>query len=191
MGLPAHSGDDRALPPGIQFVGTERQPDATYYVYRARSRSSALEFLRARPVKEQLVYTIVETPEGNLGRDLICIFEEATGAMIELVARQASARPTVSKTHCAWCGYSIVPVKIAMPVPEIGISQVVSYFTREEYRDFVKRGHGFRCLECGLLQCAACTAGEEIGSNRLSCRADGQTRLSTVVALLAGPEQSR
>jgi hypothetical protein len=36
-----------------------------------------LEFLRGCVVRDERVYAIAENPQGNLGKDLVMIFEEA------------------------------------------------------------------------------------------------------------------
>lgn len=56
-----------------------------YQVYAAESKSLALKFLRGIPTDEipPLFYIIVETPEGNIGKDMNGMFDEATGKGIQ------------------------------------------------------------------------------------------------------------
>ena len=71
-------GDDGREKKGeAQYSHTEKKGPITYEVYRAPSKSIALEFLKSKPVSRQLYYLIVETPdEGNWGRDINGIFQE-------------------------------------------------------------------------------------------------------------------
>jgi hypothetical protein len=72
--------------PGVAETSMEIQPDGKKYeVYTAKSKSLALEFLRGLPTDEipSLYYVIVETPEGNVGKDLNGMFDEATGKNIQ------------------------------------------------------------------------------------------------------------
>lgn len=54
----------------VEFVGKERRGGCTYEVWRAESRAQAKSFLKAKVVTEKLYYIEVETPEGNIGRDI-------------------------------------------------------------------------------------------------------------------------
>ncbi len=70
---------------GIRVVGLDEKDNGNVYeVYTSHSRATALEYLRAIPLSEfpPLYYVIVETPEGNLGKDLKGMFEESTGNSI-------------------------------------------------------------------------------------------------------------
>jgi len=65
--------------PGINPVSWEEKYDGRRYeVYRGSTRAIALEFLKSIPTTEipQLFYIIVETPQGNVGKDLKGIFDE-------------------------------------------------------------------------------------------------------------------
>ncbi|MFJ8827801.1 hypothetical protein ACIREE_39475 [Streptomyces sp. NPDC102467] len=145
-------------PPGapdgspVQYVGTEQQPRAIYHIYRGPDREQALAFLRSTPVAEPLIYLVVETPQGNVGRDLVCLFDERSGAVIEFGPRTPSQHPRQSPTHCAWCGVYVVP----FDVPEYAVrnaSTLSVYLAIDEARD---RGHGWHCRACALLQCVFC-----------------------------------
>src|SRR5205807_3829377 len=90
---------------------TQRQNDgSTYDIYRAPSRAEALAFLRDFEVKEERRYVIVETPQGNLGKDFVLIFDEKTQETIELARRKPLASLKKSMTHCCRCGYPVLPL---------------------------------------------------------------------------------
>ena len=55
---------------------TDKQGPNTYEVYKAPSQSVALEFLKNKPVSKPLYYVIIETPEGNWGKDKDGIYQE-------------------------------------------------------------------------------------------------------------------
>lgn len=80
-----------------------------YEVSWVKSEAVALEYLRRRDVRQERYYVIVETPYRNLGRDMIMIFDEADGALVEIPERTPLAELTASPTHCARCGYPIMP----------------------------------------------------------------------------------
>ncbi|MFF7635962.1 hypothetical protein ACFZB9_22870 [Kitasatospora sp. NPDC008050] len=146
---------DENLPPEVRFVRTERSDTATYHVHSGPDRQAALTFLRRNPVPDELVYTIVETPEGNFGRDLIYLFHEADGSTIELAGRPRAQQPTPSDTRCGWCSFFVVPTTVAINDQWAGTVQV--YRTYDELAALVKTGGGFHCRSCSLLQCAVCS----------------------------------
>ena len=47
-----------------------------YEVYTGPDKASAMAFLKDRPVDKKLYYVVVETPEGNFGRDVMGIYQE-------------------------------------------------------------------------------------------------------------------
>ena len=55
---------------------TDKQGPNTYEVYKAPSQSVALEFLKKKSVNKPLYYVIIETPEGNWGKDKDGIYQE-------------------------------------------------------------------------------------------------------------------
>ena len=59
-----------------KFVRKEQNGMNTYEIYRGASRAAATEFLQAHPVYKPLYYIVVETPEGNFGRDKGGIYQE-------------------------------------------------------------------------------------------------------------------
>lgn len=166
---------DGSLPPGIRFEKTQQNATATYHVYSGPSQRAALDFLRATPVREELVYNIVETPEGNLGCDFIYIFRESDGATIELVAREQNPQPTPSDTRCAWCGYFIKPSMVA--INEDIVSSVTTYHLYDDLRGLVRVGGGLKCTGCSLLQCAVCNglASPDWQPADLRCRSCGES----------------
>ncbi|MFE6765904.1 hypothetical protein [Streptomyces sp. NPDC057689] len=157
----------------VRFKHTEKNDTATYHVHTGPGRQAALDFLRRTPVRDELVYVIVETPEGNFGRDLIYLFREADGATIELAERPRSQSPTPSSTRCAWCGCVVVPCVI--PLNDEMKGTVTSYSTYAELAGLVKTGGGFRCDPCALLQCAVCSglAGARGSARAPACLACG------------------
>ena len=65
----------------VTFVREERKAGPlgstnTYRTYRGPSKAAAMAFLQANPVNKPLYYIVVETPEGNFGRDSSGIYEE-------------------------------------------------------------------------------------------------------------------
>ena len=49
---------------------------STYEVYTAPDKASAMAYLRTRTVSQRLYYIVVETPEGNFGRDINGFYQE-------------------------------------------------------------------------------------------------------------------
>src|SRR4051794_29315111 len=90
--------------PKCPFKKTEHSQGNRYDVYSGKDRNEAFAFLRGLEIKEERHYAIVETPDGNFGKDLIMIFDERTQDLIELAERKPLARLQKSRTHCARCG---------------------------------------------------------------------------------------
>lgn len=72
-----------AIKPGkVTFVREERKQQAgytlTYQIYKGPDAASASAFLQEHPVTKQFYYIMVETPEGNYGRDIDGIYKEGT-----------------------------------------------------------------------------------------------------------------
>ncbi|MER5862830.1 hypothetical protein [Kitasatospora sp. NPDC002040] len=167
-------GEGDGLPAGVRFKQTERTGQATYHVYGGLSRRAALEFLRGAHVKNELVYTIVETPEGNFGRDLIYLFDEANGEPIELAERPRSQSPSPSGTRCAWCDFFVVPYRL--PINDEMASSVSVHFTYDKLALLVKTGGGLRCGACSILQCAVCSGIDQTGGTAVAttCQVCGE-----------------
>lgn len=156
---------------GVVFVKTEHNAKGgTFHVHRGPSRAVALTFLRQNTPEEELVYTIVETPEGNVGCDFIYLFEESDGKPIEFVPRPSSKSPKRSTTHCAWCGFVVVPYEMDLPT---GTGSVELYWTLDEVAELGTTGRGLVCNECSLLHCIPCSGLDPNGSNTAmpKCRA--------------------
>lgn len=60
----------------VTFVSEDHKGMHTYRVHRAPSKAAAIAFLQANPVTQNYLYLIVETPEGDFGRDINGIYEE-------------------------------------------------------------------------------------------------------------------
>jgi hypothetical protein len=60
----------------VTFVRNEQMGNAYYEIYSGKSKKSALAFLGNNPVNESFFYRIVETPEGNYGRDINGVYQE-------------------------------------------------------------------------------------------------------------------
>ncbi|MER6685957.1 MULTISPECIES: hypothetical protein [Streptomyces] len=172
------------FPAGVRFKQTERTDQATYHVYGGPSRRAALEFLRGAHVKDELVYNIVETPEGNFGRDLVYLFHEADGELIELGERPQSRSPSPSGTRCAWCGFFVVPYKLPINEENENVGSVSLILTYTELAVLVKTGGGLHCGACSMLQCAVCSGITQTGGTALAtvCRAcGGKLAVQTVI----------
>jgi len=62
--------------PKVTYQGTEKQGPHTYETYKAGSKEDALAFLKTKFVDKKLYYIVVETPDGNWGRDIQGIYQE-------------------------------------------------------------------------------------------------------------------
>jgi len=60
----------------VTYQSTDKNGPNTYEVYSGPDAETAKEFLKSKPVTESLYYVIVETPEGNYGRDKDGIYKE-------------------------------------------------------------------------------------------------------------------
>ena len=139
MGIEAPRGS-------VKFVKIENTGGNTYEVYTASSRKEALTFLRDREVKEEGRYLIVETPEGNIGRDLIMIFDEKSQETIEFPSRKPLAALVRSLEKCTGCGYTVIPAGAVVPGA-----------TYSGYVDPLKeKGGGYVCAGCKTLWCTCC-----------------------------------
>jgi hypothetical protein len=58
------------------YVRTDRKGQNTYEIYKAPSKLVALDFLKGKTVTKALYFLIVETPEGNWGKDIDGIYQE-------------------------------------------------------------------------------------------------------------------
>jgi hypothetical protein len=108
-----------------------------------------MTFLREQEVKEPLRYLIVETPEGNLGKDLISIFDERDSKTLELGIRKPLRTLNKSDTHCSSCGYFVIPGGVS-PIKAAWHFQFLSL------EDMQKKGQGLFCQRCESIMCAFC-----------------------------------
>jgi len=139
------------------FVRTQHQPDGnTYEIYRASTRSAAIAFLRFHDVCEERGYAIVETPEGNVGKDFILIFDEKTQETIELGRRKLLSKPKTSVGRCCSCGYPVIPYRKA-PDLRLTIGKVKTFLIIAEAK---KNGAGYVRRSCGAICCAFCATPE-------------------------------
>lgn len=71
-----------AHPEQVVYVKEERKSGmggtAIYRVYKGPDEQSAMAFLQQNPVTQNLLYLVVETPEGNFCRDAMGIYKEDT-----------------------------------------------------------------------------------------------------------------
>ena len=58
------------------YVRKDVKGPNTYEIYKAPSKAAGLEFLKMKTVTKSLYYVIVETPEGNWGKDKDGIYKE-------------------------------------------------------------------------------------------------------------------
>jgi hypothetical protein len=69
-----------AQPEKVVFVTEQRNPGmggtAIYRVHRGPDEQSAMAWLQQNPVTQNLLYLVVETPDGNFCRDLMGIYKE-------------------------------------------------------------------------------------------------------------------
>lgn len=69
-----------AKPDKVTFVREKRKQGLTgtliYRIHKAPDAASAKAFLQQNPVNERLYYIVVETPDGNYGRDIEGIYKE-------------------------------------------------------------------------------------------------------------------
>jgi hypothetical protein len=156
----------------VRFVRTEHNATGgVYHVHSGPDRGAAVAFLRQSPPQEELVYNIVETPQGNVGCDFIYLFEEADGKPLDFAPRaRLEQAPTPSKTHCAWCGFFVVPYERKLPR---NAAAVQFYLTHDELAELAKTGEGLACRDCGLVTCILCTGLDPAGGNTAEprCRA--------------------
>ena len=64
---------------GVEVAGIDKKTNGRIYeVYRSQSRSTALSYLNGIPggVIPESHYVVVETPQGNVGRDIAGLYDE-------------------------------------------------------------------------------------------------------------------
>ncbi len=60
----------------VKFLREDRANGATYRTYRGGSKADALAFLAEQNVTQREYYLVVETPEGNFGKDIQGFYQE-------------------------------------------------------------------------------------------------------------------
>ena len=60
----------------VTFIRESRDNNSVWRVHQALSKADALAFLSQHPIDRPLYYMIVETPEGNFGRDIDGFYQE-------------------------------------------------------------------------------------------------------------------
>ena len=60
----------------VRFKEKFKKGNYTYEIYQANSRADAQSFLGNRVVTQKLYYVVVETSEGNFGRDNMGMYQE-------------------------------------------------------------------------------------------------------------------
>lgn len=162
--------------PAVHLMKTELVEGATYHIHKASNLAQAMTFLRRTPVTEPSVYMVVETPQGNIGRDFIYIFHEPAGTPIEHGPRPPLPEPVASSTHCAWCGFYVGPFDVSqMP------GSATTFALHLTVDDILNNGGGFWCKPCDLLQCCWCSGlTTSSGEREARCRSCGTAMHSHV-----------
>ncbi len=165
--------------PEPRLVEIKKTDSGVYEVYRCASEADALAFLRRRDVPEEKYYLIVETPQRNLGRDLIGIFDEKSEEQIEFPERTPLREPVPSRTNCARCGYVVLKSDARQNLEAFAESFTSDPFTVKIFTsldELMERGFGYRCTGCSSLACASCyrstqgaIARTATGGLRLTC----------------------
>ena len=60
----------------VKFNKKYQEGPFTYECYLAKNKADAMAFLNKKTVEKSLYYIVVDTPEGNFGRDIYGIYEE-------------------------------------------------------------------------------------------------------------------
>lgn len=154
---------------GSDTVVDRKDNGQVYEVSWVGTEAVALEYLRRRDVRQERYYVIVETPYRNFGRDMIMIFDEADGALIEIPERTPIPELTASPTHCARCGYTILPCthfEFSCDDPDCGHPWHTADFAQSA-DEVIRAGMGYRCTQCRSAACRACyeaTGGENLAT---------------------------
>ncbi|MFX0148879.1 MAG: hypothetical protein ACFE8E_14160 [Candidatus Hodarchaeota archaeon] len=117
-----------------------------YDVYSANNIKEAIKFLRKQEIKLPYYYIVIETPEGNIGKDIIGIYNEQNSELIELGRRKKLPNMKKSQEFCTQCGYFVFPMK--------PFNNEVSHVLNIE--DMCNKGVGFYCSSCETVWCAQC-----------------------------------
>jgi endogenous inhibitor of DNA gyrase (YacG/DUF329 family) len=140
--------------PGVSYKEKERNNGNTYEVYAATSKSIAMKFLRQFPVTLERHYVICESPQGNVGKDMIMIFDEGTQKRIEYGTRKPLPQIKLSTSNCSKCGYPVLPAS------ERSTRFAGSHGSdAEDIKDIAllkEKGVGFLCAPCRAAFCIFC-----------------------------------
>lgn len=60
----------------VKFVREDRTNGATYRTYKGSNKADALAFLSEQSITQREYYVVVETPEGNFGKDIQGFYQE-------------------------------------------------------------------------------------------------------------------
>ncbi|MEU6715037.1 hypothetical protein ABZ897_26535 [Nonomuraea sp. NPDC046802] len=153
---------------GSVSVVDRKDNGQVYEVFWVKTEAVALEYLRRREVRQEGYYVIVETPYRNLGRDMVMIFDEADGTLIEIPERTPLPELRASSTHCVRCGYPILPsshVEFSCDDPDCGHPWHTADFAQSA-DEVILAGWGYRCTKCRSAACRACY--EATGSENLT-----------------------
>jgi hypothetical protein len=154
---------------GSTTVVDRKDNGQVYEVSWVKTEAVALEYLRRRDIRREGYYVIVETPYRNLGRDMVMIFNESDGALIEIPERTPLPELTASPTHCARCGYPVLPHdRIVEPAcgPDCGHPWHTTEFAQTA-EEVILSGFGYHCTKCRSAACRACyeaTGGENVAT---------------------------
>lgn len=143
---------------GSSVVVDKKDNGHVYVVSWVNSEAVALEYLRGHDVRQEGYYRVVETPNRNLARDMVMIFDEADGALIEVPERTPLPELTASTTHCARCGYPILPAaRVEFPCDgsDCGHPWHTADFA-DPTDKVILAGWGYRCTVCRSAACRAC-----------------------------------
>jgi hypothetical protein len=141
---------------GSGTVVDRKDNGRVYEVHWVKSEAVALEYLRHRDVRQEGYYVIVETPGRDLGRDMIMIFDEADGSLIEIPERTPLPELQPSTTRCARCGYPVLPAQAMNDEPVGPPGSIVVVQFPQSPEEVVQKGMGYRCTSCRSAACAAC-----------------------------------
>lgn len=154
MGILNNIFSKKSPPKGISYKEREVSDENTYEVYTAINRLLALDFLRKIPIRTERLYLICETPQGNIGKDMIMIFDEMTQERIEYGIRKSLPKLVKSKTHCTRCGYPVLPANLSSPNATNTIHP--DQMKEQEIEWLKERGIGFWCPTCQTAWCPFC-----------------------------------
>ncbi len=128
-----------AVDGGVAFVREERKVSSfgtmTYRIYSAPGAETAKQFLKENPVTRPLHYLVVETPEGNYGRDQDGIYAEQEKTEFDVVLTGfGDDKIRVLKAVREVTGLDIQEAKALVESLPKPVKEAVSKFTAEEVK---------------------------------------------------------